>query len=48
VISAEMDGVAQMQPNNQARFVQVDMETALKARTEYESRIARLSASLKA
>lgn len=46
VISADMDRIAQMQPNNLARFVQVDMEEALKARAEYMSRTARLTSSL--
>jgi biotin-dependent carboxylase-like uncharacterized protein len=46
VISADMDRIAQMQPNNLARFVEVDMEAALKARAEYKSRTARLIASL--
>ena len=44
VISADMDRIAQMQPNNEARFVAVDMAAALKARAEYKSRLARLSA----
>ena len=47
VISADMDRIAQMQPNNLARFVQVDMDAALKARAEYKGRIARMSASLR-
>jgi biotin-dependent carboxylase-like uncharacterized protein len=46
VISADMDRIAQMQPNNLARFVEVDMEAALKARAEYKHRIARLSSLL--
>jgi len=46
VISADMDRVAQMQPNNLGRFVSVDMDTALKARAEYKSRVAKLVASL--
>jgi len=44
VISADMDRIAQMQPNNEARFVAVDMDAALKARAEYKNRLARLSA----
>ena len=48
VISADMDRVAQMQPNNLARFVAVDMATALKARAEYKSRDARLRSVLSA
>jgi len=43
VISADMDRIAQMQPNNLARFIEVDMQAALKARTEYNNLIARLS-----
>ena len=46
VISADMDRVAQMQPNNLARFVAVDMATALKARGEYKARDARLRSAL--
>ena len=46
VVSADMDRIAQMQPNNLARFVQVNMDAALKARAEYKSRIARMSSSL--
>jgi len=48
VISADMDRVAQMQPNNIARFVAVDMATALKARGEYKARDARLRSALAA
>jgi len=47
VISADMDRVAQMQPNNVARFVEVDMPAALKARAEYKGKTARLSAALR-
>jgi biotin-dependent carboxylase-like uncharacterized protein len=46
VISADMDRIGQMQPNNVARFVEVDMETALKARAEYEARVTRLRSLL--
>ncbi len=46
VISADMDRIAQMQPNNLARFVQVDMDTALKARAEYKKREGRLRSVL--
>jgi biotin-dependent carboxylase-like uncharacterized protein len=46
VISADMDHIAQMQPNNLARFVQVDMETALKARAEYKKQLKQLEAVL--
>jgi len=47
VISADMDRIAQMQPNNLARFVKVDMDAALKGRAEYMGRIARMSSSLR-
>ncbi len=47
VISADMNRIAQMQPNNLARFVQVDMDAALKARAEYKNRLARLEAALR-
>lgn len=40
VISADMDLIAQMQPNYTARFVQVDMAHALKARAERRTRLA--------
>ncbi len=46
IISADMDRVAQMQPNNLARFVSVDMDGALKARAEYKGRVAKLVAAL--
>jgi biotin-dependent carboxylase-like uncharacterized protein len=47
VISADMDRVAQMQPNNLARFIEVDMDAALTARAEYKNRTARLGATLR-
>ena len=40
VISADMDLIAQMQPNHSARFVQVDMAQALAARAERSKRLA--------
>jgi biotin-dependent carboxylase-like uncharacterized protein len=46
VISADMDRIAQMQPNNLARFVEVDMASALKARAESKAREARLRSML--
>lgn len=46
VISADMDRIAQMQPNNMARFISVDMPTALAARADYNARTARLRAQL--
>jgi len=48
VISADMDCIAQMQPNNLARFVPVNMDAALKARAEYKHREARLRSTLSA
>lgn len=46
VISADMDRIAQMQPNNLARFVEVDMDAALKVRATYNQRVTRLRSSL--
>jgi biotin-dependent carboxylase-like uncharacterized protein len=46
VISADMDRIAQLQPNNTARFVTVDMAAALAARAEYKARLARLREAL--
>ena len=46
VIGADLDRVAQLQPNNLARFVTVDMAQALRARGEYEGRLARLRSHL--
>jgi biotin-dependent carboxylase-like uncharacterized protein len=46
VISADMDRIAQMQPNNLARFVRVDMAGALAARADYKARLKRLLAAL--
>jgi len=46
VISADMDAIAQMQPNNKAQFVAVDMEQALAARRDYRARLDRLRAAL--
>jgi len=46
VISADMDRIAQMQPNNVARFVEVDMKAALQARAAYTGQTARLRAAL--
>ncbi len=40
VISADMDLIAQMQPNHSARFIQVDMVQALAARAERRNRLA--------
>jgi biotin-dependent carboxylase-like uncharacterized protein len=46
VVSADMDLIGQLQPHQPARFVKVDMETALKARVEETARLARLKQSL--
>lgn len=46
VISADMDAIAQMQPNNKAQFVAVDLEQALAARRDYRARLDRLRAAL--
>jgi biotin-dependent carboxylase-like uncharacterized protein len=46
VISADMDLIGQLQPHQLARFVKVDMETALKARAERKAKAGRLKQSL--
>lgn len=46
IISADMDKIAQMQPNNRAKFVKVDLDTALAARADHKRRLQRLRASL--
>jgi allophanate hydrolase subunit 2 len=46
VISADMDRIAQMQPNNKARFVKVDLDAALAARADRNQRLRRLRAAL--
>lgn len=46
VISADMDLIAQMQPNNKAHFVEVDMAQALAARSDRHRRLNRLRESL--
>lgn len=46
VISADMDRIAQLQPNNTARFVRVDMAAALAAREAARQRLTRLRAAL--
>ncbi len=45
VISADMDQIAQMQPNNTARFVRVDMAAALAARAAYRGRLGQMRAA---
>lgn len=46
VISADMDKIAQMQPNNKARFVKVDLDGALAARADYKARLTKVRAAL--
>ena len=46
VISADMDKIAQMQPNYKVRFVSVDMDAALAARAEYKARLDRVRGAL--
>ena len=46
VISADMDRVAQMQPNHKAQFVAVDMAQALAARAERKRRLDAMRAAL--
>ncbi|MDD5334574.1 MAG: biotin-dependent carboxyltransferase family protein [Rhodoferax sp.] len=46
VISADMDVVAQLQPNFHTQFVAVDMAQALRARVERNRRLAALRAAL--
>lgn len=47
VISADMDHIAQMQPNYKAKFVQVDLATALAARADRKHRLEKLRAALR-
>lgn len=42
VISADLDVIGQLQPNNKARFVAVSLEQALEARAQYRQRLRRL------
>jgi len=46
VISADMDLVAQLQPNFRAQFVAVDMAQALAARAKYKQRVSELRDAL--
>ncbi len=46
VISADMDLIGQLQPHTPARFVAVDMDTALTARKERQALLEKLRASL--
>jgi allophanate hydrolase subunit 2 len=43
VISADLDLVGQMQPNQQARFLPVSMEEALEARRSYKKKLGYLA-----
>ena len=46
VISADMDLIGQLQPHTEARFVSVDMSTALKARADRAALLGRVRQSL--
>ena len=46
VISADMDKIAQMQPNYKAKFVKVDLDAALAARGDYRQRLKQVRAAL--
>ena len=46
VISADMDLIGQLQPNKTVRFVEVDMDGALKARADEAARLAKLRDAL--
>lgn len=46
VIGADMDLIAQMQPNYKARFVKVDLATALAARADRKQQLGKLRAAL--
>ena len=46
VISADMDLIGQLQPNKTVRFVEVDMDGALKARADEAARLAKLREAL--
>lgn len=46
VISADMDLIGQLQPNTPARFVEVDMKTALAARRDRAAMLAKVRAAL--
>jgi allophanate hydrolase subunit 2 len=43
VISADLDLVGQMQPNQKARFVAVTLEEALQTRRSYKKKLSYLS-----
>ena len=46
VISADMDLIGQLQPHAPARFVKVDMATALRARHDREALLNKVRAAL--
>jgi allophanate hydrolase subunit 2 len=46
VISADMDLIGQLQPHTQAKFIEVDMETALAARHDRLALLDKTRASL--
>ena len=46
VISADMDLIGQLQPHTETRFVEVDMETALRARRERHEMLAGIRSNL--
>ena len=46
IISADMDKIAQMQPNNRAKFVKVDLDAAMAARADQKRRLQPLRAAL--
>lgn len=46
VISADMDLIGQLQPNTRARFVEVDMQTALQARKERRAWLEQVRAAV--
>jgi allophanate hydrolase subunit 2 len=43
VISADLDLIGQMQPNQKARFIAVTLEEALEARRSYKKKLSCLS-----
>ncbi len=46
VISADMDNIAQLRPNNKVKFISVDLNFALAAREDYKQRIECLHTAL--
>lgn len=47
VISADMDKIAQLRPNNKVKFISVDLDFALAARADYRRRLEHLRAALR-